>query len=116
MWNPNVDPALVVHYDRNTVLKCKKENKLALQSELGLVQDEGKLVIGLISRLTNQKGLDLVNAIIPQVMDGNTQVVVLKVPIVECSVLAFNMMSLELTAFTQVQTHCWFRRVLSHAV
>ncbi|WP_367926128.1 glycogen/starch synthase [uncultured Ruthenibacterium sp.] len=77
MWNPNVDPALVVHYDRNTVLKCKKENKLALQSELGLVQDEGKLVIGLISRLTNQKGLDLVNAIIPQVMDGNTQVVVL---------------------------------------
>ena len=48
-----------------------------LQQELGLVQDEGKFVIGLISRLTDQKGLDLVSAVIPQVMDGNTQVVVL---------------------------------------
>ena len=35
------------------------------------------MVIGLISRLTNQKGLDLVNAVIPGIMDGNTQVVVL---------------------------------------
>ena len=34
-------------------------------------------VIGLISRLTDQKGLDLVNAILPALMDGNTQVVVL---------------------------------------
>ena len=34
-------------------------------------------VIGLISRLTNQKGLDLVNTILPTLMDGHTQVVVL---------------------------------------
>ena len=43
----------------------------------GLEQDEGKFVLGLISRLTNQKGLDLVSAVIPQVLDGNTQIVVL---------------------------------------
>ena len=77
MWNPATDPALAVNYDIANVLDHKWENKLALQQELGLVQDQGKFVIGLISRLTNQKGLDLVNAIIPQVMDGNTQVVVL---------------------------------------
>ena len=77
MWNPATDPALAVNYDITNVLDHKWENKLALQQELGLVQDQGKFVIGLISRLTNQKGLDLVNAIIPQVMDGNTQVVVL---------------------------------------
>ena len=59
------------------VLKNKKENKLALQEQLGLEKDENKFVIGLISRLTNQKGLDLVNAILPALMDGNTQVVVL---------------------------------------
>ncbi len=53
----------------------RRENKLALQRELGLWQDAGKFVIGLISRLTT-KGLDLVNAIIAQVMDGNTQVIV----------------------------------------
>ena len=77
MWNPATDPALAVNYDITNVLDHKWENKLALQQELGLVQDQGKFVIGLISRLTNQKGLDLVNAIVPELMDGNTQVVVL---------------------------------------
>ena len=77
MWNPKTDAALAVNYDASDVLKSKKENKLALQKELGLEQDEEKFVVGLISRLTNQKGLDLVNAIVPQMMDGNTQVVVL---------------------------------------
>lgn len=77
MWNPATDPALAVNYDITNVLDHKWENKLALQEELGLVKDQGKFVIGLISRLTNQKGLDLVNAIIPELMDGNTQVIVL---------------------------------------
>lgn len=77
MWNPETDPALAVNYGLGNVLDHKMENKLALQKELGLEEDPSKFVIGLISRLTNQKGLDLVNAIIPQVLDGNTQVVVL---------------------------------------
>ena len=77
MWNPETDPALAVNYGLGNVLEHKMENKLALQKELGLEQDEGKFVLGLISRLTNQKGLDLVSAVIPQVLDGNTQIVVL---------------------------------------
>ena len=77
MWNPATDSLLAAPYDLATVLKNKKENKLALQEQLGLEKDENKFVIGLISRLTNQKGLDLVNAILPALMDGNTQVVVL---------------------------------------
>ena len=77
MWNPETDPALVENYSLGNVLDHKMANKLALQKELGLEEDEGKFVIGLISRLTNQKGLDLVSAVIPQVMDGNTQVVIL---------------------------------------
>ena len=77
MWNPETDPALAVHYGLGNVLEHKMENKLALQKELGLEEDAGKFVIGLISRLTNQKSLDLVSAIIPQVLDGNTQVIVL---------------------------------------
>ena len=77
MWNPETDPALAVNYGLANVLEHKMENKLALQKELGLEEDEGKFVIGLISRLTNQKGLDLVSSIIPQVLDGNTQIVVL---------------------------------------
>ena len=77
MWNPETDPALAVNYGLGNVLDHKMENKLALQKELGLEEDESKFVIGLISRLTNQKGLDLVSSIVPQVLDGNTQVVVL---------------------------------------
>ena len=77
MWNPATDPALAEHYDLGNVLEHKMANKLALQKELGLEQNTDKFVIGLISRLTNQKGLDLVSSIIPMVLDGNTQVVVL---------------------------------------
>ena len=77
IWNPWTDPMLHTNYDITNVLPRKKENKRALQEELGLWQDDHKFVIGLISRLTNQKGLDLVNAILPQIMDEHTQVVVL---------------------------------------
>ena len=77
IWNPDTDGMLHANYGIADVLEKKKENKRKLQEELGLVQDDHKFVIGLISRLTNQKGLDLINAILPQVMDEHTQVVVL---------------------------------------
>ena len=77
IWNPATDKLLASNYDAESVIKNKKVNKKALQEALGLDIDENKMVIGLISRLTNQKGLDLVNDVIPGIMDGNTQVVVL---------------------------------------
>ena len=77
IWNSATDKLLTAGYDAKTVLKKKKINKLALQERLGLEQDENKMVLGLISRLTDQKGLDLVNAIFPELLDGNTQVVIL---------------------------------------
>ena len=77
IWNPATDKLLSSKYDAESAIKNKKANKKALQESLGLDVDDGKMVIGLISRLTNQKGLDLVNDVIPVIMDGNTQVVVL---------------------------------------
>ncbi|MBQ3291156.1 MAG: glycogen synthase [Mogibacterium sp.] len=76
-WNPKEDTKLAAPYDISDVLEQKKANKKALQEELGLEVNEDKFVIGLISRLTDQKGLDLVNEILPSLIDGNTQVVVL---------------------------------------
>ena len=76
-WNPATDKLLTANYDAESAVENKKINKKALQESLGLEVDDHKMVIGLISRLTNQKGLDLVNAVIPGIMDGNTQVVVL---------------------------------------
>ena len=77
IWNPATDKLLAANYDAESAIKNKKANKKALQESLGLGVDDHKMVIGLISRLTNQKGLDLVNDVIPGIMDGNTQVVVL---------------------------------------
>ena len=77
IWDPSKDKNIAAPYSNEDAIAKKKENKLALQKELGLEENEGKFVIGLISRLTNQKGLDLVNACIPQIMDPFTQVVIL---------------------------------------
>jgi len=76
-WDPAADKLLAATYDAENPVERKKINKGALQEKLGLEQDEHKMVIGLISRLTDQKGLDLVDAIFTRLMDGNTQVVVL---------------------------------------
>ena len=76
-WDPSTDKLLEANYGVKDAVEKKKANKLALQRELGLEEDENKMVLGLISRLTDQKGLDLVNAILPNLIDGNTQVVFL---------------------------------------
>ena len=77
IWNPATDKLLAAPYDSTNVIENKKANKKTLQESLGLEVDDHKIVIGLISRLTNQKGLDLVNSVIPHIMDEHTQVVVL---------------------------------------
>ena len=77
IWNPATDKLIEAPYDTANAIAQKKANKLDLQKALGLEQDEGKFVVGLISRLTNQKGLDLVSAVLPGLIDGNTQVVIL---------------------------------------
>ena len=77
IWNPATDKLLEAPYGTDKAIEAKKANKLALQKALGLEEDADKFVIGLISRLTNQKGLDLVSAVAPGLIDGNTQVVIL---------------------------------------
>ncbi len=76
-WDPAADQLLAAQYDEESAIEQKKINKSALQEKLGLEADGNKMVLGLISRLTDQKGLDLVDAIFPKLIDGNTQVVIL---------------------------------------
>ncbi|HHQ69373.1 MAG TPA: glycogen synthase GlgA [Halothiobacillaceae bacterium] len=57
-WDPKHDPALVAHYDRETLPK-KQENKIALQRELGLPVDPNVPLIVYVGRLVDQKGIDL---------------------------------------------------------
>ena len=77
IWDSRTDALLAANYGEADAVAKKRENKLALQEQLGLEPGGDKFVIGLISRLTDQKGLDLVNAILPELIDGNTQIVVL---------------------------------------
>ena len=71
--DPATDSKIAYNYSADNVIEGKRENKLALQHTLGLEEDPDKMVIGLVSRLTNQKGLDLVASVIDPMIDGNTQ-------------------------------------------
>ncbi len=77
IWNSETDELLPAPYSADDALEKKAQNKLALQEKLGLDEDPGKFVLGLVSRLTDQKGLDLVNAVFEELLDENTQVVIL---------------------------------------
>ncbi|MGN0429218.1 MAG: glycogen synthase, partial [Acetatifactor sp.] len=76
-FNPETDKYIVKQYNAATFRKDKVKNKRALQAELGLVQDDRKMMIGLISRLTDQKGLDLIAYVMDELCRDDIQFVVL---------------------------------------
>lgn len=59
-WNPSKDEYIYRKYTPRTVKSGKTANKIALQRELGLPEDSEKMLIGIVSRLTDQKGFDLI--------------------------------------------------------
>lgn len=76
-YNPSTDPLIPFHYDARTFRKEKIKNKRALQQELGLTQDDKKFMVGIVSRLTDQKGFDLIDYVIEEICAEDTQLVVL---------------------------------------
>ncbi len=58
VWNPASDAALTQTYDAKT-LKRKAANKAALQAAVGLESIPDRMLVGMVSRLTVQKGFDL---------------------------------------------------------
>lgn len=58
-WNPMSDPEVPYHYNKVNVKKAKALNKKALQKEMGLATEPDTLLIGVVSRLTWQKGFYL---------------------------------------------------------
>ena len=59
-WNSATDPFIEANYDGRNFVSRKKENKLALQKQFGLEENADKFLVGMVTRLTGQKGLDLV--------------------------------------------------------
>ncbi len=76
VFDPSNDKQIFEEYSVKNFKKKKAANKEKLQAELGLPVDKNKYMIGIISRLTDQKGLDLINCVMERICDPNTQFVV----------------------------------------
>lgn len=76
-YNPETDPLIYANYNAKTFRKEKIKNKRGLQKELGLDQNDKAFMIGIVSRLTDQKGFDLINYVIEEICAEDTQLVVL---------------------------------------
>lgn len=75
-WNPATDPMIHVNYSAAD-MSGKKACKAALQEELGLeVRDDRPLMV-MVTRLTRQKGMDLVTYALDRILSGGVQVAVL---------------------------------------
>ncbi|WP_448910162.1 glycogen synthase GlgA [Holdemania massiliensis] len=77
MWDPMQDPALPAHYNAESVLEGKRANKAAVQKELGLRVADDVMMIGIVSRLTWQKGVYLIIEKMADIMGLDIQFVVL---------------------------------------
>lgn len=76
VWNPGSDKLIAQTYNRQQ-LKKKAANKRALQEHFGLAVRDDVFVMGLVSRLTEQKGIDLLLDVLPDVLQEDVQLVVL---------------------------------------
>ena len=72
LWNPATDTAIATRFDAQR-LQGKRDCRRALQAELGLDADDDALVLTVVSRLTSQKGLDLVLAALPELVPAGVQ-------------------------------------------
>lgn len=77
-YNPETDPYIAKKFNEKQMLSGKKANKEALQKEMGLPADPDVLLIGMVSRMTDQKGFDLVSYMMDEILSTlNVQIVVL---------------------------------------
>lgn len=76
-FNPQTDKHIVKQYNAIDFRKEKVKNKRALQEELGLKKDDRKMMIGIVSRLTDQKGLDLIAYVMDELCQDDIQLVIL---------------------------------------
>lgn len=76
-WNPKLDSTLTQTFDSKTLVEGKQLNKLALQKDLGLRQDKEVMMVAMVSRLTDQKGVGLLLQSLNDIMGWDIQLVIL---------------------------------------
>lgn len=76
-FDPETDTLIAKTYNARNFRKEKVKNKRALQEELGLTVDEKKFMLGIVSRLTDQKGMDLIQCVMDELCTDDLQLVIL---------------------------------------
>lgn len=76
VYNPETDPALFKNYSAETP-DDKAVNKAELQKYVGLPEKPDSALIGIVSRLVDHKGFDLVKCVFEDMLKANIQVVIL---------------------------------------
>ena len=76
-FNPETDRYIAQNYNAKNFRREKGKNKKALQQELGLPVDEKKFMVGIVSRLTDQKGLDLIQGVMDEICSEDMQLIIL---------------------------------------
>lgn len=106
IWNPETDPAIKPY----KTLAGKSANKTALRAEFGLPEAAGPLCV-VVSRLTEQKGLDLLIDALPSLLAKGGQLIVLGTgdPALEAAFRAA-------TSDPNVAVHIGYDEALSHRV
>lgn len=77
IWNPQRDEMIAVRYGTQRLATGKAGNKAALQTEFGLAPESGTPLLGMVSRLVHQKGIDLLLEALPVLLEKPLQCVVL---------------------------------------
>lgn len=75
-YNPATDKYIANNFSKDNFRKEKVKNKVALQKQLGLEVNPRKMMIGLVSRLTDQKGLDLIARVMDELCQDALQFVI----------------------------------------
>ena len=75
-FDPQNDPLIYQPFSKGQ-LKNKTVNKLKLQKDMGLEENENVFLLGIVSRLTDQKGFDLIDCVLDEILQENVQLVVL---------------------------------------
>ncbi|MFY0762611.1 glycogen synthase GlgA [Metabacillus dongyingensis] len=76
IYNPGDDPYIAFPYNENSV-KNKAKNKKELQKMFGLPEKEDTPLLTMVTRLTQQKGLDLVERVLHEMLQSDMQIIIL---------------------------------------
>jgi starch synthase len=77
VWDPRHDAHLPARYGPEQIDPGKGRCKAAVQAECGLSVDPAAPLLGVVARLTDQKGVDLIGAVAPGLLDAGAQLTIL---------------------------------------